>query len=62
MSGGSGPEKITVQDVQTVKLFKPPASSSPATRGRKEVGELNGAQRLNDLNILNSGIEGAEDT
>jgi hypothetical protein len=44
------------------KLFKPPASSSPATRGRKEVGELNGAQRLNDLNILNSGIEGAEDT
>ena len=30
--------------------FKPPPSSSPATRGRTEMGVLNG---LNGLNVLN---------
>jgi hypothetical protein len=42
-----------VQFVQKVQIVQPPPSSSPATRGRKEVGELNGAKRLNGLNILN---------
>jgi hypothetical protein len=28
---------------KSFKPFKPPPASSPATRGRKEVGDLNGA-------------------
>jgi hypothetical protein len=28
---------------KSFKPFKPPPSSSPASRGRKEVGDLNGA-------------------
>ena len=53
MSGGSGPEKITVQDVQTVQVVQAPSFILPRDAGRKEVGELNGAQRLNCLNVLN---------
>ena len=33
-----GSIRIRVQDVQTVQNVQPPPSSSPATRGRKEVG------------------------
>jgi hypothetical protein len=35
------------------KRFKPPPSSSPASLRRTRGRGLNGAERLNDLNVLN---------
>jgi hypothetical protein len=51
--------RITVQDVQNVPTDQPPPSSSPAGAGEERTGGsnlgdgLNGAQRLNDLNVPN---------
>ena len=60
-SDANGSSSEGVQFVQKVQIVQPPPSSSPATRGRKEVRELNpsavlrtgSAKRLNGLNGLN---------
>ena len=53
MSGDDGPEKITVQDVQTVQIVQALSFILPRVAGEERGGGLNGAQRLNDLNDLN---------
>jgi hypothetical protein len=62
-----GSIRITVQDVQNVQNVQPPPSSSPASAGEGRTGGsdlgngLNGAQRLNDLNVLNQRREEQDD-
>jgi hypothetical protein len=58
-----GSIKVTVQDVQNVQNVQPPPVFSPASEGGGRTGGsnlrngLNGAQRLNDLNVLNRKCE-----
>jgi hypothetical protein len=65
--GAWGNIKVCVQDVQTVQDDQPPPVSSPASAGEEKTGGsnvrdgLNGAKRLNDLNVLNASDERSEE-
>jgi hypothetical protein len=52
MNGDDATRK-TVQAVQIVQIVQAPSFILPRDAGEEEVGKLNGAQRLNSLNVLN---------
>ena len=45
--------RVSVQDVQTVQDDQAPSFILPRDAGEERGGDLNQAQRLNDLNVLN---------